>query len=120
MAGFTPGPWATETDPCDGQDYETLVILQPCKTWIARTEHNWRDAGFGERRISWAEAQANARLIAAAPDMFEALLTERDYVADAASGGLTYEGSGEGFMAMAKEDLARIDAAIAKAKGETK
>ena len=49
----------------------------------------------------------------------EALKTNRDYVADAAAGALTYEGSGEGFMAMAKDDLARIDAAIRKAKGLT-
>lgn len=44
----------------------------------------------------------------------EALKTNRDYIADAASGALTYEGSGEGFKAMAAEDLARIDALIAK------
>lgn len=50
-------------------------------------------------------------------ELLAALHTARDYVADAASGGLTYEGSGEGFIAMAKEDLARIEAAIAKAEG---
>jgi hypothetical protein len=54
---------------------------------------------------------------AAGPELLEALLTKRDYIADAASGALTYEGSGEGFKAMAAEDLARIDAAIAKATG---
>lgn len=45
--------------------------------------------------------------------LVEALLTKRDYIADAASGALTYEDSGEGFKAMAAEDLARIDALIA-------
>ena len=59
----------------------------------------------------------DARLIAAAPCLLEALRTKRDYVADAASGSLTYADSGDGFIAMAKEDLARIDAAIAKATG---
>lgn len=57
------------------------------------------------------------RLISAAPDLLEALITKRDYIADAVSGSLTYEGSGDGFKAMALEDLARIDAAIAKATG---
>ena len=38
--------------------------------------------------------------------------TTRDYVADAALGALTYKDSGEGFIFMAKEDLARIDAAL--------
>ncbi|MBJ6120893.1 hypothetical protein [Sphingomonas mollis] len=35
----------------------------------------------------------------------DALRTARDYVADAAKGKLTYEDSGEGFAAMAREDL---------------
>ena len=65
-----------------------------------------------------AEARAVATKIAAAPDLLEALLTKRDYVADASSGALTYKDSGEGFIAMAKEDLVRIDAAIAKARGQ--
>lgn len=50
--------------------------------------------------------------------MLEALEPARDYVADAASGSLIYVDSGPGYMAMAKEDLARIDAAITSAKGE--
>jgi len=45
--------------------------------------------------------------------LVEALQTKRDYIADAASGALTYADSGEGFKAMAKEDLARIDAILA-------
>lgn len=53
-------------------------------------------------------------------ELFEALVTARDYVADAAAGSLIYADSGGGFMAMAKEDLARIDATLAKAKGETR
>lgn len=62
------------------------------------------------------EQQANARLIAAAPDLLAALETARDYVA----GELEYRK-----QAMAgypdkwrteEEDLASIDAAIAKAR----
>jgi hypothetical protein len=43
----------------------------------------------------------------------EALDAARDYVADAASGALTYADSGDGFIAMAKEDLVQLDAVIA-------
>ncbi len=73
----TPGPWAVDADPIEDQDYETLIVLPDpngsCGTWIARAEHNWNEAEAGQRRISWAEAQANARLMAAAPDLLEAL-----------------------------------------------
>jgi len=70
MSGHTPGPWATETDWLT--DYETLVTV-PSKsgqrgTEIARCNHNWNEADYSERRISWKEAQCNARLIATAPD----------------------------------------------------
>ena len=30
-----------------------------------RAEHNWREAEYGDRRISWKEAEANAALIVA-------------------------------------------------------
>ena len=29
-----------------------------------RAEHNWTDADYGERRISWKEAEANAAAVA--------------------------------------------------------
>jgi len=51
--------------------------------------------------------------LAARVERLEGLLqTVRDYVADTAAGALVYADSGEGLMAMAKEDLARIDAAL--------
>jgi hypothetical protein len=51
--------------------------------------------------------------------LVEALRTLRDYVADAADGTLTYEGGGESFIAMAKEDLVRIDTALASSAPAT-
>lgn len=57
-----------------------------------------------QARATAAEAE-NARLR-------EALATVRDYVADASTGALIYVDSGEGYIAMAKEDLARVDAAL--------
>lgn len=47
--------------------------------------------------------------------LIEALESARDYVSDASRGHLTYEGSGEGFIEMAKEDLERIDEALKEA-----
>jgi hypothetical protein len=68
----------------------------------------------GEAR-QWREAEANARLIASAPCLLEALKTVRDYVSDMAEGHIQQTPA---LTAMAHEDLARIDAAIAKAAGE--
>ena len=64
----TPGPFVADEDPMEAAGYKTLIVL-PSKTgcfpqWIARIEHNWNDAVAGERRISWAEAQANAAFMA--------------------------------------------------------
>ena len=57
----------------------------------------------------WNRRQPDAALV----DALEVMQTLRDYVSDASRGLLTYEGSGEGFIAMATEDLARIDALLA-------
>lgn len=70
LAGkVTPGPLMAQEDPCDGQDYKVLVTTAPNRTfpgtWVLRAEHNWQEAGYGERRISWKEAEANAALIVA-------------------------------------------------------
>ena len=60
----TPGPLCTDEDPTDDQAYEVLVVTKGVRsipgTWVMRAEHNWRDADYGERRISWKEATANA------------------------------------------------------------
>jgi len=71
----------------------------------------WRD---GEDFATITVRVEVLRELTARPDdalraeLVEALATARDYVSDAAQGALTYEGSGDGFIAMAKEDLARI------------
>lgn len=67
-SNMTPGSWVAEYDPVSAQDHATLIEL-PGKagspgTWIARTEHNWNDASYSERRISWKEAETNAEWIA--------------------------------------------------------
>ena len=65
LAGLvTPGPLMAEEDPCDGRDYKVLVTTKGTRsfrgTWVMLAEHNWTDADYSERRISWKEAEANA------------------------------------------------------------
>lgn len=102
-APHTPGPWSAEADPLCGQDYAVLIALPgQTDTWIARAYHNWQEAEAGERRISWAEAEANARLMAQSPVML-ALLEEL----------IDIEGPCPGNASWA----AKVLATIAKARG---
>lgn len=112
----TPGPWSTEIDPIDGKDYATLIVHRNCgfDTWLARTEHNWNEAEYGERRISWAEAQANARLIAAAPELLAAL---QDMLGACLSADAQTLLANEWITAATVEKVRAAQAAIAKATG---
>lgn len=77
----TPGPLMAEEDPCDGRDYKVLVTTNGTRsfrgTWVMRAEHNWTDADYSERRISWKEAEANtaatALLLSNLPTIIAAL-----------------------------------------------
>lgn len=59
--GFTPGPWAVSEDERPGMEWNRHIVL----------------AGDPDLRIAFMTSdgptEANARLIAAAPQMFEAL-----------------------------------------------
>lgn len=68
MSGYTPGPWSVFGDPNDHPGIEAddlaisvVVYGEPCEV----------EAGIQGRTSD--EAWANARLIAAAPDLLEAL-----------------------------------------------
>lgn len=82
LDGVTPGPWQSDGVFMD-RDHEVRVAMPddcgvPMAT-IAEAFHNWNDVtDIAERRISWKEAEANARFIAAARDLVPALLAERD------------------------------------------
>jgi len=82
----TPGPLMAQEDPCDGQDYKVLVTTAPNRTfpgtWVLRAEHNWQEAGYGERRISWKEAEANATLIVALCNALPAIIAALETVAE--------------------------------------
>ena len=70
----TPGPWLADDFLCAG-DHSLRVAMPNVRTMpgatIAMAEHNWNDTEYGERRISWKEAEANARLIAASPELLD-------------------------------------------------
>ena len=101
-ARFTPGPWLSlnmqKADPLGGKRWEVWVDTLS----VARIS-----GGFSKPDSS--EAEANAHLIAAAPDLFAALEALREHHCD----GVCY----------ADEDhttvLAQVAAALARARGET-
>jgi len=119
---WTPGPWITDSFFCDG-DHALRIAMPNVRTMpgatIAMAEHNWHDAERGERRISWKEATANARLIAAAPDLLEALeeLVGEDLCGDVNPDNATRETEFyRPVISWAMRHRART--AIAKARGE--
>lgn len=74
MSAPTPGPWTVEahtTYPTDA-----VRISGPDGFQIAATRqlHGYRP----DKTAAWYEARANARLMAAAPDLLEALKTLSD------------------------------------------
>jgi hypothetical protein len=116
MGAHTKGPWRSIIDDTGGQwsGWPLCITAEnEDDKSIVRTGGQWPyewDAATSQR-----EAVANARLIASAPDLLEALKTVRDYVSDMAEGHIQQTPA---LTAMAHEDLARIDAAIARATGE--
>lgn len=89
----TPGPW--------GDQNKTVLIRGA--TWLGHA--NWDDA----------EAKANARLIAAAPDLLDVAYATRKLVSEAASVGFNYTDGDWADRIYANQ--ARLSAAIAKAEG---
>lgn len=64
----TPGPWRIEADRQHGEHFDTILIR------TAEWDESGHERNFTVARITGCEnAQANARLIAAAPDLLEAL-----------------------------------------------
>ena len=94
---FTPGPWSIE-DCTPGESTGLRFAINSKDNVIARTTDGWK------------EAQANARLIAAAPEMLEMckLLEECMETIDGKDG---YDASYE---------LAKVRAVLAKVEGETR
>lgn len=95
--GHTPGPWKIFTVQDGPNKGQLLGVGQ-------QTGEGVTDA-YGGLWGSGPEQMANAHLIAAAPDLLEALILARRYVADVPIVG--------------DADLAVIDAALAKARQST-
>lgn len=97
-AGHTPGPWVALKHGCS-DDFQWLVFAED------------GNANEGDSLICEVNPLdgADARLIAAAPELLEALEEARPYVQN------VWEAGGDEFTL---RKLALIDAAIAKARGE--
>jgi hypothetical protein len=115
---FTPAPWRVDNPvlPRDGwgaregEDRCELTCL-PHPTFDAIEIYARR------QRDDYAEHEANARLIAAAPDLYEALL-EAKGLADMAVMSDDQEGTPSEDQAALEKLRAKIGAALAKARGE--
>lgn len=98
MSKHTPGPWTMHPRFADGAEVRSLAQVAWCGSACEISKS-------GGQIIDAAEARANARLIAAAPDLLAAcemaLLDMRYYA--------TVHG----------ESITAIEAAIAKAKGQS-
>lgn len=96
---FTPGPWQyTHSDPAEGCDVWWITGIHGSnrEKEIATVTGGW----------PWPSTEANARLIAAAPDLLAALYKAREYIDPTKAVSDT-------------EILTEIDAAISKAEGRT-
>lgn len=84
---FTPGPWKTDeryedsTEIVDSKGF-SHVTAEPCAILLGWDEHfqHWSDSKEAYRDISREEQMANANLIAAAPELLEALQIAMDVI----------------------------------------
>ena len=93
----TPGPWSIE-DCTPGESTGLCFAINSENNVIARTTDGWK------------EAQANARLIASAPDMLEMCKLFEECMAN-------LDGASEPFDT--SYELAKVRAVLAKVEGET-
>lgn len=110
MSAFTPGPWRVKllapkfVEVCDDNG-------KPIVTW----------PGFDESNVPLKRHEANARLIAAAPDLLEALKNTASALACAIRANLSRDlyDSDADYDAAVRDNvsLAEARAAIAKAEG---
>ena len=101
MSAHTPGPWLVESDPMHFDTLSTVVGGVKKKAKGIERQMIVQVGGWAE----WREQEANARLIAAAPELLEALKDLRAAI------------KSQGVISTVKA-LSKADAAIAKATGE--
>lgn len=112
---FTPGPWEVETEYMAEPGYEQFIKCQRIVTPVEEGE-NGDLVRYTVANINWCNpVEANAHLIAAAPDMYEALVDS----IEAMEYALKYV---EGLALGVEQDLRWVITsarqALAKARGE--
>ena len=117
MSAHTPGPWQIEPRCCEDDDVEVSIISDYKRLPNGRSQANWiAECDLQQDNdTNWA----NARLIAAAPELLEAIELAESILAKISRGTIAraHEMSA---VACRQAPLALIRAAIAKAKGEGK
>lgn len=116
-ARHTAGPWLGAAKPSSvvgwpvvGPEGRLICNL----AWQPKPEHV--DAATYD--AFYRECQANARLIAVAPDLLDLARTFLDYANDMAAGHLKGP-AGRTYKTLGAEDVARIESAIAKAERQS-
>lgn len=116
---YTPGPWRAERakrpDNTGGFDY---AIADQDNQIVAECFEHTGYAGGTDRQYIIQPVQANAQLVAAAPDLLEALKSIRLYANDTLSGRVDGPADARWYAEGIAELRNRARAAIALATGE--
>ena len=111
MSKHTPGPWETgKQNGHGGISIEANINAQIATVYLGIISSNWKRGKETFARPENAEALANARLIAAAPELLEACEAALNYMINNAR---SYGGDENEFPSVIK-----LRDAIAKATGE--
>ena len=111
MAEHTPGPWKCEEWRYpDATPPRVEIVIHNDRSRVAILDAD--EHGDNPYTLPWAEAKANARLIAVAPDLLETLEVIRSDIGGYFDGD--WDGNDEGWQALAN----RAQKAIAKATKE--
>lgn len=85
MSGFTKGPWSNEGEDIVAPDVPNIVISAENEDGLGRIEVCSVSSFLDDEKdefIITDKVKANANLIAAAPEMYEALMAIGDNVSD--------------------------------------
>ena len=104
---FTPGPWAA----CKIEHYHPQLIGETCCVKIGENIIELDYIGVGHENKDYEQSEANAALIAAAPEMYGLLKHYFDLIQRADAGDILAEQK-------IFEDIVYIEEVLMKARGE--